>query len=101
MQEEYTGTLLEDGHIHIPQEIIDKLKIYRGSKVRVTVKVERKISKDTIIALATPSGVGAIAIMRLSGKDSIKIVNQFFCFLCIDKLCFCHTTYVINLHIIY
>ena len=25
MQEEYTGTLLEDGHISIPQEIIDKL----------------------------------------------------------------------------
>jgi len=23
MQEEYTGTLLEDGHISIPQEIID------------------------------------------------------------------------------
>ena len=27
MQEEYTGTLLEDGHISIPKEIIDKLKI--------------------------------------------------------------------------
>ncbi|MEA2095971.1 MAG: hypothetical protein U9P73_04665 [Candidatus Cloacimonadota bacterium] len=52
MQEEYTGTLLEDGHIHIPQEIIDKLKIYRGSKVRVTVKVERKISKEKILSYA-------------------------------------------------
>ena len=52
MQEEYTGTLLEDGHIHIPQEIIDKLKIYRGSKVRVTVKVEREISKEKILSYA-------------------------------------------------
>jgi len=52
MQEEYTGTLLEDGHISIPQEIIDKLKIYRGSKVRVTVKVEREISKEKILSYA-------------------------------------------------
>jgi len=33
---------------------------------------------DTIIALATSSGVGAIAVIRLSGKKSIEIVNQFF-----------------------
>lgn len=33
---------------------------------------------DTIIALATPSGVGAIAVIRLSGKESIQIVNQIF-----------------------
>ena len=52
MQEEYTGTLLEDGHISIPQEIIDKLKIYRGSKIRVTVKVEREISKEKILSYA-------------------------------------------------
>jgi len=52
MQEEYTGTLLKDGHIHIPQEIIDKLKIYRGSKVRVTVKVERGISKEKMLSYA-------------------------------------------------
>ena len=36
------------------------------------------INNDTIIALATSSGIGAIAVIRLSGKDSIKIVNQFF-----------------------
>ncbi len=33
---------------------------------------------DTIIALATPSGIGAIAVIRLSGKDSITTVNSFF-----------------------
>ncbi len=36
------------------------------------------ILNDTIIALATSSGVGAIAVIRLSGENSIKIVNQFF-----------------------
>lgn len=36
------------------------------------------IQNDTIIALATSSGVGAIAVIRLSGEDAIKIVNQHF-----------------------
>jgi tRNA modification GTPase len=36
------------------------------------------ISNETIIALATPSGVGAIAVIRLSGEDSIAIVSRFF-----------------------
>jgi len=34
MQEEYTGTLLKDGHISIPKEIIAKLKIDRAREVR-------------------------------------------------------------------
>lgn len=33
---------------------------------------------DTIVALATPSGPGAIAIIRLSGKDAIKIASLVF-----------------------
>ena len=33
---------------------------------------------DTIVALATPPGVGAIGIIRLSGKDAINIVNEVF-----------------------
>jgi tRNA modification GTPase len=33
---------------------------------------------DTIIALATPPGKGAIAIIRLSGKDAISIADRFF-----------------------
>jgi len=52
MQEEYTGTLLEDGHISIPQEIIDKLKIDKGSKIRVIVQVEKEISKNKILLYA-------------------------------------------------
>lgn len=33
---------------------------------------------DTIVALATPTGVGAIGVIRLSGKEAISIVNQVF-----------------------
>ena len=33
---------------------------------------------DTIVALATPPGVGAIAIIRLSGDKSVSIVNSCF-----------------------
>ena len=33
---------------------------------------------DTIVALATPHGVGAIGVIRLSGEKTIDIVNQLF-----------------------
>jgi tRNA modification GTPase len=36
------------------------------------------IRKDTIIALATPNGVGAIGVIRISGKDCISLVEKFF-----------------------
>jgi tRNA modification GTPase len=34
--------------------------------------------QDTIIALATAQGIGAISVIRLSGKEAIKVVNQVF-----------------------
>ena len=33
---------------------------------------------DTIVALATPTGIGAIGVIRLSGKDAITICNGVF-----------------------
>lgn len=33
---------------------------------------------DTIVALATPHGVGAIGVIRISGTKAIDIVNAFF-----------------------
>jgi tRNA modification GTPase len=33
---------------------------------------------DTIVALATPPGIGAIGVIRLSGKQAFKIVNALF-----------------------
>lgn len=36
------------------------------------------ILNDTIVALATASGVGAIAVIRISGPDAISIANDCF-----------------------
>jgi tRNA modification GTPase len=36
------------------------------------------LNQDTIVALATPSGAGAVAIIRISGTNSIAIANQVF-----------------------
>lgn len=36
------------------------------------------ISNDTIVALATPSGAGAVAIIRISGKNAISIASEVF-----------------------
>ena len=33
---------------------------------------------DTIVALATPHGVGAIGVIRISGNDAITIANELF-----------------------
>lgn len=36
------------------------------------------ISSDSIVALATPSGAGAIAVIRISGNDAIAIASKVF-----------------------
>jgi len=36
------------------------------------------ISQETIVALASPSGAGAIAVIRISGKDSLLIAEEIF-----------------------
>lgn len=36
------------------------------------------IPQETIVALATPSGAGAIAVIRLSGKEAITIAAEVF-----------------------
>jgi tRNA modification GTPase len=36
------------------------------------------ILQETIVALASPSGAGAIAVIRLSGKDALSIGEQVF-----------------------
>ena len=35
-------------------------------------------SGDTIVALATPPGVSALAVLRVSGNEAISLVNQVF-----------------------
>ena len=36
------------------------------------------INQETIIALATPNGLGAISLIRVSGKDAILITDKLF-----------------------
>ena len=36
------------------------------------------LNEDTICAISTPSGNGAIAIIRLSGADSLHIAEKVF-----------------------
>ena len=36
------------------------------------------VKNDNILALATPSGMGAISLIRISGPESILIVNNIF-----------------------
>ncbi len=37
-----------------------------------------KIKEDTIVALATPPGMGAISVIRLSGPESFRIIDTIF-----------------------
>jgi tRNA modification GTPase len=34
--------------------------------------------EDTIVALATPPGIGAISVIRISGRESINVVSKIF-----------------------
>lgn len=36
------------------------------------------MNQDTICALATANGIGAIGIIRVSGSQSFEIVNKIF-----------------------
>lgn len=38
--------------------------------------LKQYINSDTIVAIATPRGVGGIAVIRVSGKDAVKITNS-------------------------
>ena len=59
------------------------------------------IQNDTIIALATPSGIGAIAVIRLSGENAIEIVDRFFSSVTKNKSLQSQKTHTIHLgHII-
>jgi len=41
-------------------------------------QVQSNNHSDTIVALATPQGVSALAVIRLSGQDAITIINKVF-----------------------
>ena len=50
--------------------------VNRGSNC--TFAVAMNSFNDTIVALATPPGEGAIGVIRLSGKDAIAIADKIY-----------------------
>jgi tRNA modification GTPase len=46
--------------------------------VTLQPRTKKMLYNDSIVALATPSGAGAIAIIRISGEDAITIGNSVF-----------------------
>jgi hypothetical protein len=52
MQEKYIGRLLEDGHLSIPKEIVEKLKIDQDSAIHVIVQVRGQSQKKKIMSYA-------------------------------------------------
>ncbi|MFV0566816.1 MAG: tRNA uridine-5-carboxymethylaminomethyl(34) synthesis GTPase MnmE, partial [Flavobacteriaceae bacterium] len=59
------------------------------------------INQETIVALATPSGAGAIAVIRLSGGNAITIADKCFKSVAGNKLLVGQKTHTIHLgHIV-
>ena len=59
------------------------------------------IPQDTIVALATPSGVGAISVIRLSGEQAITITDSCFKSVVKEKSLLDQATHTIHLgHIV-
>lgn len=52
--------------------------LHRCVKKMQLMQNNSKLSNDTIIALATSYGVGAIAVIRLSGNEAIQLADRFF-----------------------
>lgn len=46
--------------------------------MEATGALRYRINDDTICALATPPGTAAIAVVRISGKDTFAIIDKFF-----------------------
>lgn len=40
--------------------------------------MNNSFTEDTIVALATPNGTGAISVIRLSGADSFSVIDKIF-----------------------
>ena len=48
-----------------------------NESLEISLKLQNPFN-DTIVALATPPGVGAIGVIRVSGKETIPLVNEIF-----------------------
>jgi len=60
------------------QQWLRKPKTIPCNEMSIFAKKIIMISQDTIVALATPSGAGAIAVIRISGNEAITIAAGVF-----------------------
>jgi tRNA modification GTPase len=58
--------------------IIPASKRCQFAPIRVNSRMKFSTWNDTIVALATPPGIGAIGVIRLSGENAFDIVGQLF-----------------------
>lgn len=56
----------------------DTRKLYSYPITKTEIVNQIASWDDTIVALATPPGVGAIGVIRLSGKTAFEIINELF-----------------------
>ena len=59
-------------------QIYNEIWISKTKKQKTFYLCQMFINNDTICALATSSGQGAISVIRLSGPQAIPICNAFF-----------------------
>lgn len=57
---------------------IGRTGLYSLHRVLYLCRVNLLLNEDTIVAISTPPGLGAIGVIRLSGPEAIKIVDSVF-----------------------
>ena len=60
------------------KKCIAALKEILGTSTDLTAGKERMIAGETIAAISTPAGEGAIALVRVSGVDAIAVADKIF-----------------------
>lgn len=59
--------------------LVASMQLNRSKRGPISVNTSyQQVVTDTIVALSTASGVGAIAVIRLSGKEALSIANSAF-----------------------
>lgn len=56
----------------------NELKFLNFTNFTNSILMNNSFENDTIVAIATPSGVGAISIVRISGAKAIEIADEIF-----------------------
>ena len=69
---------MKQERLHTDVKSVSRLEFRVSRSLPLGMSLSLSGWDDTIVALATPPGVGALGIIRLSGKEAIAIVNNLF-----------------------